>query len=95
MKNRKPDIAELLVKQTDFLENNNVMAYVGCMVDDNGGCQVAIIGNGAYSATGVLALLRNLHKLDPDAAHKVVDAFMLEQIVETLGGGKDEVNKKG
>ena len=95
MKNRKPDIAEGLVRQTDYLENNSVMAYVGCMVNDKGNVQVAIVGNCAGSETGILALLHHLNELDPDAAHKVVDAFMLEQLMETLGEGKDEVNKKG
>lgn len=95
MKNRKQVIAEGLVRQTEFLENNNVTAYVGCMVNDNGGCQVAIIGNGTGSATGVHTLLCNLNELDPDVTRKVVEDFMFEQIMEKFGGGKDEVNKKG
>lgn len=95
MKNIKPDVAEGLVKQTEYLEKNNVMAYVGCMVDEQGNCQAAVIGNGKGVATSILALLCQLNELDPDAACKVIDAFMLKQFAETLGDGKDEVNKKG
>ena len=94
-RNRKADIAELLVKQTECLENENVMAYVGVMVNDKGSCQAALVGNGAFAATGVLAMLWQLYEVDPDSACKVIDAFMLKQFAETLGDGKDEVNKKG
>lgn len=95
MKNIKPDVAEALVKQTEFLEKNNVIAYVGCMIDDQGRCQAAVVGNGSGVATSIHALLCQLNELDPDAAHKVVETFMFDQIMEKLSGGKDEVNKKG
>ena len=95
MKNYKQDIAEGLVRQTDYLESNNVMAYVGCMVNDKGGCQAAIVGNGAGVATAVLALLGHLYEVDPEMAQKVIDAFMLKQFAAALSGGKDEVNEKG
>ena len=86
MKNIKPDVAEVLVKQTECLENENVMAYVGVMVNDKGSCQAALVGNGAFASTGVLALLWQLYELDPDSACKVIDAFMMKQFAEALGG---------
>ena len=94
-KNKKADIAEMLVKHTECLENENVMAYVGVMVNEKGSRQASMVGNGTFVATGVLAILCQLYELDPDSACKVIDAFMLKQFAEALGGGKDEVNKKG
>ena len=94
-KNRKADIAELLVKQTECLENENVIAYIGVMVNEKGSCHAAMVGNGTFVATGVLAILCQLYELDPNSACKVIDAFMLKQFAEALSGGKDEVNEKG